>query len=41
MALFQNSVLKKHLKLQDKIAVDKAYKKFAKYFHDTKRQQNI
>ena len=41
MALFQNSVLKKHLKLQDKTAVDKAYKKFAKYFHDTKRQQNI
>ena len=41
MALFQNSVLKKHLKLQDKTAVDKAYKKFSKYFHDTKRQQNI
>ena len=41
MALFQNSVLKKHIKLQDQTAVDKAYKKFTKYFHDTKRQQNI
>lgn len=41
MALFQKSVLQKHLKLQDPKAVEKAYKKFAKYFGDPRRQQNI
>ena len=41
MALFQHSVLQKHLKLQEQSAVDKAYKKFTKYFHDSARQQNI
>ncbi len=41
MALFQNSVLNKYIKLQDKQAVEKAYKKYTKYFHNTERQQNI
>ncbi|PCJ22478.1 MAG: hypothetical protein COA97_13380 [Flavobacteriales bacterium] len=41
MALFQNSVLNKYIKLQDQEAVEKAYKKYAKYFHNAARQQNI
>jgi len=41
MALFQNSVLNKYLKTQDKILVAKAYKKFIKYFHNATIQQNI
>ena len=41
MPLYQNSVLKKYLKQQDKDAVVKAFKKFAKYFHDPKIQENI
>jgi len=41
MALFQNSVLNKYLKLQDKTVVEKAYKKYSKYFHNSERQQNI
>jgi type I restriction-modification system DNA methylase subunit len=41
MPLFQNSVLKKYLKQQDSEAVAKAYKKFTKYFHDPKIQENI
>ena len=41
MALFQKSVLKKHLKQQDSQAVNKAFKKFSKYFHDPKIQENI
>ena len=41
MALFQNSVLKKYLKQQDSDVVAKAYKKFAKYFHNPTIQQNI
>ncbi len=41
MALFQRSVLKKHLKQQDSDVVAKAYKKFAGYFHDPAIQQNI
>lgn len=41
MPLYQNSVLKKYLKQQDKDAVAKAFKKFTKYFHDTKIQENI
>ena len=41
MALFQKSVLKKHLKLQDQKAIEKAFKKYVKYFHNTAIQQNI
>tara|TARA_R110002126_G_scaffold124451_3_gene266468 strand:- start:41213 stop:44401 length:3189 start_codon:yes stop_codon:yes gene_type:complete len=41
MALFQKSVLNKYLKLQDATLIDKAYKKFCKYFHNPKIQQNI
>ena len=41
MPLYQNSVLKKYLKQQDSEAVAKAFKKFTKYFHDPKIQENI
>tara|TARA_R110001592_G_scaffold4456_1_gene25152 strand:- start:2898 stop:6095 length:3198 start_codon:yes stop_codon:yes gene_type:complete len=41
MPLYQNSVLKKYLKIQDKDTVAKAFKKFTKYFHDPKIQENI
>lgn len=41
MALFQNSVLNKYLKQQESDVVAKAYKKFAKYFHNPTIQQNI
>ena len=41
MSLFQTSVLKKHLALQDRDVVAKAYKKFTKYFHDSAIQENI
>jgi len=41
MSLYQNSVLNKYLKQQDSDAVTKAYKKFTKYFHDPKIQENI
>ncbi|NER13498.1 N-6 DNA methylase [Leptobacterium flavescens] len=41
MPLYQNSVLKTYLAQQDKELVSKAYKKFAKYFHNPVRQQNI
>ena len=41
MALFQKSVLNKYLKLQDASLIDKAYKKYSKYFLNTKIQQNI
>jgi type I restriction-modification system DNA methylase subunit len=41
MALYQNSVLKKYLKQQDEEAVAKAFKRFTKYFHDSKIQENI
>lgn len=41
MALFQRSVLKKHLKLQDKDKVNKAYKKYVKYFLNLTIQDNI
>jgi len=41
MGLFQTSVLKKYIKLQDKKAVEKAYKKYATYFHNPERQENI
>ena len=41
MALFQNSVLKRHLKLQDKPTIAKAYKKFCKHFHNLEVQKNL
>ena len=41
MALFQNSVLNKYLRQQDIDVVAKAYKKFARYFHNSAIQQNI
>lgn len=41
MALFQTSVLKSHLALLDQAAVDKAYKKYQKYFWNTEIQENI
>ena len=41
MALFQKSVLNKYLKQQDDVAVEKAYKKFVKYFFNPITQQNI
>jgi dGTP triphosphohydrolase len=41
MALFQPSVLNKYLKLQDKEATAKAYKKFVKHFHNPTIQENI
>ncbi|NJY62867.1 N-6 DNA methylase [Salinimicrobium sp. CDJ15-81-2] len=41
MALFQVSVLKNYLKLQDDQAVDKAYKSFTSYFHHPEIQENI
>lgn len=41
MSLFQNSVLKTYLKQQDQEAVSKAYRKFTKYFHHPKTQENI
>jgi len=41
MGLFQTSVLKKYRKLQDKKAIEKAYKKYAAYFHNPERQENI
>ncbi|MDA3893200.1 MAG: N-6 DNA methylase [Salinivirgaceae bacterium] len=41
MAIFQKTVLAKYLKLQDFDKVDKAFKKYSKYFHNAERQQNI
>jgi len=41
MGLFQTSVLKKYIKLQDEKAVGKAFKKYTKYFHNPERQENI
>lgn len=41
MPLFQQSVLKKFLSQQDKSLVDRAYKKYSKYFHNTAIQENI
>tara|TARA_B110000037_G_C17111986_1_gene502241 strand:- start:1281 stop:1988 length:708 start_codon:yes stop_codon:yes gene_type:complete len=41
MAIFQPSVLKKYLKLQDKPVIEKAFKKFSKYFHNAEIQTNI
>ena len=41
MALYQVSVLKNHLNLQDKDKLNKAYKKYAKYFLNPTIQENI
>ncbi len=41
MALFQNSVLNRYLKLQDAQTIEKAYATFTTYFHNAARQQNI
>ena len=41
MALFQASVLKKYLSQQDTDHIQKAYKKYSKYFHNTAIQENI
>ncbi len=41
MALFQASVLKKYLSQQDTYQIQKAYKKYSKYFHNTAIQENI
>lgn len=41
MGLFQTSVLKKYRKLQDTKAVENAFIKYADYFHNPERQENI
>ncbi len=41
MKLYQTSVLNNYLKQQDGEAVSKAFRKFVKYFHDPKIQENI
>lgn len=41
MALFQTSVLKSHLALLNPTEVEKAYKKYQKYFWNTTIQENI
>ena len=41
MALFQTSVLKKHLQLQDPDSITAAYKKYSRYFLDIAIQENI
>ncbi len=41
MALYQPSVLKQQLKLQDQQVLDKAYKKYTKYFLNPTIQDNI
>jgi len=41
MSLYQVSVLKKHLKLQDQNQLNKAYKKYTKYFLNPTIQDNI
>jgi len=41
MALFQASVLKSHLALLDEAIIEKAYKKYQKYFWNTTIQGNI
>ncbi|MBK5210640.1 MAG: N-6 DNA methylase [Flavobacteriaceae bacterium] len=41
MALYQTSVLKNYLKRQDEVIVNKAYKKYVKYFHNSTIQENI
>ncbi len=41
MPLFQRAVLAKHLKLQDETIVQKVFKKYSKYFHNSAIQKNI
>jgi REP element-mobilizing transposase RayT len=41
MALFQKTVIKKHLLDANTTEVDAAYQRFSAYFHDSVRQQNI
>ena len=41
MALFQVSVLKTYLKLQEEQKLANAFKKFSKYFHNPAIQENI
>ena len=41
MALFQKTVIKKHLLDANSTEVDAAYQRFSAYFHDSVRQQNI
>lgn len=41
MALFQTSVLKTYLAQQDNSVVERAYKKYTKYFHNVTIQENI
>lgn len=41
MALYQTSVLNNYLHRQDDVIVQKAYKKYVKYFHNTGIQENI
>ncbi len=41
MALYQTSVLNNYLNRQDEVVVQKTYKKYTKYFHNTTIQENI
>jgi len=41
MALYQTSVLNNYLNRQDDVILQKAYKKYVKYFHNTGIQENI
>ena len=41
MSLYQISVLKNYINLQEKEAVEKAYKKYVKYFLNPTIQENI
>lgn len=41
MALYQTSVLNNYLNRQDEVVVQKAYKKYTKYFHNIGIQENI
>ncbi|MGB0891586.1 MAG: Eco57I restriction-modification methylase domain-containing protein, partial [Flavobacteriaceae bacterium] len=41
MSLYQTSVLKNHINLQEKEVIDKAYKKYVKYFLNPTIQENI
>ncbi|MCF7561607.1 hypothetical protein L3X39_13250 [Sabulilitoribacter multivorans] len=41
MALFQTSVLKAYLAQQGNLVLERAYKKYIKYFHNPEIQENI
>lgn len=41
MALFQTSVFKTYLAQQDSVIVERAYKKYTKYFRNITIQENI